>query len=607
MNSEYINSPNETKASNGLEVAIIGMAGRFPGAADIDEFWENLKKGSETITFFTDEELIEAGVSPDLLQDPNYVKARGILENFDGFDAAFFDYIPAEAFAMAPQMRLFHECVWTALENAGYMPEMYKGRIGLYAGASSSSHWETLIYLAVLSQEQEGETGIFSLPDMFSAKQLSNKDNINTRLSYKLHLTGPSYSVQTACSTSLVTVHMAVQGLINGECEIALAGGTAVNTMPRSGYFYQEGMIMSPDGHNRSFDARAKGTVAGDGVGAVVLKLLDNAREDGDHIYAVIKGTAVNNDGGRKVGYTAPSVEGQAEVISTAQYIAEVDPETVTYIEAHGTATELGDPVEIDALKMAFNTVKKGYCALGSVKSNVGHLDAAAGITGFIKTVLALNYGLIPPSLHHETPNPKIDFENSPFYVNTKLKEWQCEGYPRRAGVSSFGIGGTNAHVVLEEYTKQQSETALSKKETPMIMLLSARTSSALAKMTENLAAYLKKNLTANPADVAYTLQVGRKAFEYRRFITCSASTLNQTIGALTSPDTGKVQTARVEIKNRPLVFMFPGVGSEYINMGADLYRAIPVFRDEMNRCFKIIASLTGYNMNVDQINENQA
>ena len=593
MNSDYENNETENKTGNGLEVAIIGMAGRFPGAKNIDELWENLKNGKESITFFSDDELKEAGAPAELLQNPNYVKANGILDGFDRFDASFFGYIPAEAAVMAPQVRLFHECVWEGLENAGYMPETNKGRIGLYAGASSSSRWEAMAYLSSLGKDEKGEPDFLSFAEGFSNSQLADKDNLTTRISYKFNLTGPSFLVQTACSTSLVAVHLAVQGLLNGECEMAVAGGTAVTITRRAGYLYQEGAILSPDGHNRTFDARAKGTVAGDGAGVVVLKLLEDAEADGDYIHAVIKGSAINNDGFRKVGYTAPSTEGQAQVIITAQYVAEVEPGSITYVEAHGTATELGDPVEVEALKLAFgNTAKKESCALGSVKSNIGHLNAAAGIAGFIKTVLALKYGMIPPSLHYETPNPKIDFENSPFYVNTKLKEWKCEGYPRRAGVSSFGIGGTNAHVVLEEYIKRM---AVQKEEGAALILLSARTENTLEKATENIFLYFKNNPGASPQNAAYTLQVGRKHFSHRRTVVCSNT--EELLDALAPENRFKTRTYTLTTrlgKKRPVVFLFPGQGAQYISMGLALHRNEPLFRQEMDRCFKILNPLMG-------------
>lgn len=595
----------------GMEIAVIGMTGRFPGAKNIDEFWENLKQGKESITFFTDEELKEAGVPPALLQNPNYVKANGILENFDRFDASFFGYIPSEAAIMAPQIRLFHECVWEGLEHAGYNPETYSGRIGLYAGATSSSRWETIAYLSEFDKKKEkNQAYSFSL-ELFSNSQLTDKDNLTTRISYKFNLTGPSFSIHTACSTSLVAVHLAVQGLINGECEIAVAGGISLNITQRTGYLYQEGGILSPDGHNRAFDAKAKGTVSGDGTGVVILKLLEDAETDGDYIHAVIKGSAINNDGNRKVGYTAPSVEGQAKVISTALYVAQVDPESITYVEAHGTGTELGDPVEVSALKLAFgNLTKKRFCALGSVKSNIGHLITAAGVAGLIKTVLALKNGLIPPSLHFESPNTKIDFENSPFYVNTELREWRCEGYTRRAGVSAFGIGGTNAHIVLEEYIKPEDDTikgALFEKTAPLtptktfdneLILLSARTENALEKATENLFSYFKKNPNTSLPDAAYTMQVGRKHFNLRRTAICSTNA--ELLDVLAPENRFKTRTYAVTTrlgKKQPVAFLFPGQGAQYITMGLDLYRKEPLFRQIMDRCFEVLNSLMHYDL----------
>ncbi|MDQ1349716.1 MAG: hypothetical protein QG657_16 [Acidobacteriota bacterium] len=599
-NSDYEIIDQENRAGTGMEVAIIGMAGRFPGARNIDEFWENLKNGKESITYFSDDELEEAGIPAELLQNPNYVKANGILEDFDRFDASFFGYIPTEASAMAPQVRLFHECAWEGFENAGYIPDTYSGRIGLYAGASSSSRWEAMNYLSMTAKEEKVAHDFLSFAELITNSQLTDKDNLTTRISYKFNLTGPSFLVQTACSTSLVATHLAVQGLLAGECEMAAAGGTAVNIIRRTGYLYQEGGILSSDGHNRAFDARAKGTVGGDGAGVVILKLLEDAVNDGDYIYAVIRGSAINNDGFRKVGYTAPSVEGQAEVISTAQHIAEIEPGSISYIEAHGTATELGDPVEIEALKLAFTgAVKKGFCALGTVKSNIGHVNAAAGAAGLIKTVLALQHRQIPPSLHYNSPNPKIDFKNSPFYVNTELREWRNEQYPLRAGVSSFGIGGTNAHLVLEEAPNLETtgKTSNTTGKQYELILLSARTPSALDKMTGNLVNYLKRipgNLCL--PDIAYTLQVGRKPMPYREMLVCPSKEINEAIDALATRNSRKVLTGLAE-ETGSLVFMFPGVGSGYSNMGVDLYRAEPIFREAMDRCFEILKPLLNYDI----------
>jgi len=571
-----------TETGTGTEIAVIGMAGRFPGAANIDEFWENLENGVESVSFFSDAELEEAGVEPSLSGAPDYVKANSLMERIEFFDSDFFGFNPSEADIMDPQLRIFHECAWTALEDAGYCPDIYDGLIGLFAGAGANFSWEARVQLS-------GKADILG---RYAAFQLTNKDFLSLWVSYKLNLRGPAVIVQTACSTSLVAVHMACQELLSGGCDMALAGGVGIMHYSKAGYLYREGMIISPDGHNRTFDAKAKGTVSGNGVAVVVLKPLEDAIASDDHIYAVVRGTAVNNDGCRKVGFSAPSVEGQAEVIVAAQVMAEVKPGDISYIEAHGTATELGDPVEVRALKLAFDTVEKGSCALGSVKTNIGHLDAAAGAAGFIKTVLALKHRRIPPSLHFENPNPNIDFENSPFYVNTELCEWKNKNRPLLAGVSSFGIGGTNAHVVLEEWVED------GKRETEndryRLILLSARTKTALDKMTENMARYLEKHPGIDLGDVAYTLQVGRRAFDHRRMLVCGGSDLKGVVEHLSAPGSENVRTFVTREKDRPTAFMFPGQGAQYINMGLGLYKTEPLFRREMDRCFKILADLMG-------------
>jgi amino acid adenylation domain-containing protein len=584
----------------GVEIAVIGMAGRFPGAENVAEFWENLKNGVESVSFFTDEELEEAGFSQEELQDVNYVKARSIFEKIEYFDSLFFDYTPMETEIMDPQLRILHECAWEALEDAGYDPDSYEKLIGFYAGASSNLKWQSLVFLSH-KDEFLGE---------FAANHLLDRDFLSTRISHRLNLRGPAVTLQTACSTSLVAVHMGCQGLLSGDCDIALAGGVTIGSLSKEGYFYQEGMIKSPDGHCRAFDANAKGTIFGSGVGIVVIKRLEDAFEDGDHIYAVIKGSAINNDGIEKAGYTAPSVKGQEEVIRNAHQMGEVEPESISYVETHGTGTALGDPVEIEALKLALNSGKKRSCAIGSVKTNVGHLDIAAGITSFIKTVLALKYRVIPPSLHFNTPNSNINFENSPFYVNTQLQEWKNNRYPLRAGVSSFGIGGTNVHVVLEEapvFGHSSLVTDGNKKDRKyQLILLSAKTPSALEKMSQNLAEYLKRNL-ANPVnpvlsltDVAYTLQVGRKAFKHRKMLV--TSNVEETINLLNSDDETlsaslKVQTFSPKMDKPPVIFMFSGQGAQYVNMGLELYQTDTIFREEMDRCFDILNPLMGYNV----------
>ncbi|MDQ1350671.1 MAG: hypothetical protein QG657_973 [Acidobacteriota bacterium] len=524
------------KERTGLEIAVIGMAGKFPGAVDIHEFWDNIKNGRESISFFSDEELLDDGLDPALLEHPHYVKASGIIEGIECFDAPFFGYTPREAEIMDPQVRIFHECVWAALEDAGCIPGIYDGLIGLYAGATPNFNWQARVLLS----GKDSEIG------SFAANQLSQKDYLTLRISYKLDLKGPSFVLYTACSTSLVAIHLGCQSILNGECDIALAGGVTVIRFRKRGYTYQEGMIGSPDGHCRAFDAGGNGFAAGDGAGVVVLKRLQDAIADRDHIYAVVKGSAINNDGVRKAGFTAPSVDGQAEVIKTAFQMAEVEAESIGYIEAHGTGTALGDPVEIEGLKLAFNTNKKGFCALGSVKTNVGHLDSAAGVVGFIKTVLVLKHSYIPSSLYFEIPNPGIDFISSPFYVNSKPTAWENGRYPLRAGISSFGQGGTNAHIILEEPPKRAGVDEESSLLRPyQLILLSAKSEIALQKMTQNLANYLEKNPSINLADVVYTLHLGRKEFKYRWMAVCSM--VEEIIHALKSPEAGETHVLLAE------------------------------------------------------------
>ncbi len=570
---------------SGLEIAIIGMSGRFPGAKNIHEFWENIKNGVESIAFFSEDELREEGVDPQLLKNSNYVKAKGIPENLDYFDAAFFDYSPQEAETMDPQVRLFHECLWEALEDAGCDPAAFKGLIGIYAGASPNLLWNTKYILAAATTASE----------QFTRIPLNDKDFMATLVSYKLNMKGPSFTMYTACSTSLVAVDLACQGLLTGKCDMALAGGVSIWMPHKTGYLYEENMLLSRDGHNLTFDTRASGTVFSDGAAVVVLKRLEDAIADRDHIYAVIKGSAVNNDGNCKAGYTAPAVAGQAEVIAMAQQLAGVTPGSISYVEAHGTATTLGDPIEIDALTLAFNTSKKNCCAIGSIKSNVGHLNAAAGVAGLIKTALALKHSLIPPTTNLENPNPRIDLDHGPFYVNNQLKKWEQNKYPRRAGVSSFGIGGTNAHVILEEAPGLEKSPGARKWK---LILLSARTRNSLENLTRELVTFLKENPGVNLADATYTLQVGRRHFLHRRMLTCTGT--SEAVRVLSPGSPGVLpgtlnplsSSLEKENQDRPVIFMFPGLGTQYVNMGRELYQEEPVFRQEMDRCFKILESL---------------
>jgi acyl transferase domain-containing protein len=571
---------------DGVEpIAIVGISGRFPGAKNIDQFWQNLRDGVESISFFSDDEVLASGVDPDLLAKPNYIKAFGFLPDVELFDAAFFGFHAREAETMDPQHRIFLECAWEAIESAGYNPETYEGQIGVFSGASLNSYW-----LKNLALNQE-------LPNLVSEFQIllgNDKDFVPTRVSYKLNLKGPSINVSTACSTSLVAVQMACQSLLNYQSDMALAGGIAIRIPQKIGYLYQEGMILSPDGHCRAFDARSQGTVGGSGVGIVVLKRLSDAIADGDFIYALIRGAAINNDGALKVGYTAPSVEGQAAVICEAQAIAGIDPQTISYIEAHGTGTELGDPIEIAALTTAFqaSTDQKGFCAIGSLKTNVGHLDTAAGVAGLIKTALALQHKQIPASLHFESPNPKIVFVNSPFYVNTTLQDWQSQSTPRRAGVSSFGIGGTNAHVVLEEAPELEPSSASRHYQ---LLLLSAKTPTALDAASSNLVKYLQQQPHLNLADVAHTLQVGRQQFTYRRMLVCQ--NVEEAIAYLDTQDPQRVFSQSRESVNQPVVFMFSGQGSQYVGMAQDLYEQEPTFRKHLNRCCQILRSPLGFDL----------
>jgi acyl transferase domain-containing protein len=577
-------SSNNTNQIEGI--AIIGMAGRFPGANNIAEYWRNLRDGVESITFFSDEELRKAGVEASRLNSPNFVKAKGAIENGDMFDAAFFGFTPREAEIMDPQQRLFMECVWTALEDAGYDPETYKGAIGLYGGEGMNSY----LLLNLMSNRD-----LLDSVGLLQASVQNRGDHLTTHVAYKLNLKGPSVTVQTACSTSLVAVHTACQSLLNFECDLALAGGVTITVPLKNGYTYLDGGIYSPDGHCRAFDERAQGTVQGDGVAVVALKRLSDAVNDGDTIHAVIRGSAVNNDGSLKVGYTAPGVNGQAEVIAEAHAMSGVNPETIGYVETHGTGTALGDPVEVDALTQAFRqgTGAKRFCAIGSVKTNIGHLDAAAGVSGLIKTVLALKHRQIPPSLNFEKENPRIDFANSPFYVNAVLSEWKNdEGEPRRAGVSSFGIGGTNAHLVVEEAPEP---VASESKRGWHLLPLAARTSSALDAATLQLHAYLKENPELNPADVAHTLQVGRRKLNHRRVVVCRD--LEDAVRALETLDARRVFTSLQEPRNRPVVFLFPGQGAQYVRMGMELYAAEPTFREHIDSCSEILKPHLGFDL----------
>jgi len=557
-------------------IAIIGMAGRFPGAASVDELWQNLCGGVESTAFFSDAEL-DPNIDPNLRQDPNYVKARGIIDGADRFDAAFFGMSPREAEITDPQQRVFLEIAWAALENAGCDPNTFNGSIGVYAGTGNNTYFPNNI---------AGRSDVISRAGEIQVMVGNEKDYIATRTSYKLNLKGPSVSVHTACSTSLVAVCQAFYALMSYQCDLALAGGISITVPQNSGYLYQEGGMFSSDGLCKPFDAKAEGTVFGNAGGAVVLKRLEEAIADRDTIYAVIRGVGLNNDGAAKVSFAAPSVDGQADAIAMAHAMADVHPETISYIETHGTATPLGDPIEIAALTQAFalKTAAKQFCAIGSVKSNFGHTIAAAGVTGLIKTALALKHQQIPATLHFEKPNPAIDFANSPFYVNAELSEWKAGKTPRRAGVSSFGVGGTNAHVVLEAAPALEPSSPSRPRQ---LLLLSAKTPSALDAATANLRSHLAQHPEIDLADAAYTLQTGRQAFNYRRFAICSDRT--DAVEVLESLPPLRTATRCTESRNPAVIFMFPGQGSQYVNMGLHLYDTEPLFRSTVDRCAEIL------------------
>jgi natural product biosynthesis luciferase-like monooxygenase protein/non-ribosomal peptide synthase protein (TIGR01720 family) len=564
-------------------IAVIGMSGIFPGAHNVEEFWQNLRDGVESISRFTDAELELNGDSA-LARDPRYVKSKAILDGVELFDASFFGFTPREAELADPQQRLFLQCAWSALENAGYDTQRFDGSIGVFGGVSFSHY----LFANLLSNRDLIDSSGF-----LQTSIRNRTDHLTTNVAYKLNLKGPAVTVQTACSTSLVAVHLAAQSLINFECDMALAGGSSISLPQKTGYMYQEGGILSPDGHCRAFDAKAQGTVSGNGVGIVVLKRLEDALADRDHIEAVILGSAIGNDGSGKVGYTAPSIEGQAQVIAEAQLVAGVDPDTITYIEAHGTGTKMGDPIEVAALNQVFKekTNKKGFCAIGALKSNIGHLDTAAGVAGLIKTVLSLKHQTLPPSLHFEQPNPEIDFANSPFFVNAQVRNWESQG-PRRAGVSSFGIGGTNAHVVMEEAPAIESSNETRNYQ---LLLLSARTSTALESATANLAAHLESQKGLKLADVAYTLQTGRREFSHRRAIVCRD--YDDAVQVLRTLNPHRATTGFYEPKQRPVVFMFPGQGAQYVNMARGLYESEPFFRAQVDECSALLKPHMGFDL----------
>ncbi len=564
-------------------IAIVGMAGRFPGADTLDAFWKNIREGIESRESFSEADLDAAGIPPALRADPRYVRAGAVLQEAESFDAAFFGITPREAQVMDPQQRVFLECAWHALEDAGHTGVEPGVGVGVYAGAGFNTYLTSQIM-----QDYELMVAAGGYQLMIG----NDKDFLCTRASYKLDLRGPSITVQTACSTSLVAVVLACRALARGECDLALAGGVSIGFPQRAGYLFQEGMILSPDGHCRPFDAAAAGTRPSSGCGVVVLKRLDEALRDGDTIRAVIRGAAINNDGAAKAGYTAPGIDGQVEVIATALALSGVDARSIGYLEAHGTGTPLGDPIEIAALTHVFreSTSDVAFCRLGSLKAMLGHLDTAAGVAGLIKAVLVLQNRELPPLIHFQSPNPQLGLPSSPFSAQASAESWASDGAPRRAGVSSFGIGGTNAHVVLEEApSTSQGEKA---RAPAHLLTLSAKTPAALDRMTANLAAHLSGHPELNLADVEYTLQVGRRAFEHRRII--AARDTNHAIELLKQPQSAAVPSGAHDGGTRKVAFLFSGQGSQHAGMGAGLYATERVYRDVVDKCAAILTPLLG-------------
>ena len=573
---------SEGKETEG-RIAVIGMSGRFPGAQDVTTFWRNLREGVESVTFFADDEL-EDGADPVTRASADYVKARPVLANVDQFDAEFFGMNDREAALTDPQHRVFLECAWEALEDAGYDPAAYPGAIGVFAGCSMNTY-----FLNNVCRDRkviEDFTDTFQVGD-YPVLMGAGREFLATRVSYKLDLRGPSLTIQTACSTSLVAIAQACQSLLLYQSDMALAGGASISFPQRRGFMHQEGGMVSADGHCRPFDASASGTIFGSGAGVVLLKRLDEAIADGDHVYAVILGCGLSNDGAGKVGFTAPSLDGQTAAIEQALAQAGIGAGSVGYVECHGTATPLGDPIEVAALTKAFrqSSAAQAYCAIGSVKGNVGHLDAAAGVVGFIKTALMLRHREFVPSLNFKLANPHIAFEGGPFFVNTASAPWPDAGDARRAGVTSLGVGGTNAHVILEEAPLRAATEASSGLE---LLTLAARSPSALERMRERLASYLAANPEAALADVAFTLR-RRRRFPHRIAIACRNQVDAQALlaGSL-SP---RVSSGEAPVAPPSVVFMFPGQGAQYVGMARGLYQRFATFRAELDRCAEILAA----------------
>lgn len=570
---------------NQYDIAIIGMSCRFPKSASLEEFWMLISQGQEAMRIFSQDELLDAGLSEDLILNPNYVPVSGYVENADYFDASFFDFHRKEAEITDPQFKMFLECAWEALEDAACIPEHFQRKIGVFVGAGMSlyaSHDMKSYFLHNLYPHKD-------LIDSFEHPQLilgNNQEYLPTRISYKLNLKGPSLNIQTACSTSLVAAHIACQSLLSGECDAAIVGASAFHAPLKSGYLYKEGTFFSPDGHCRVFDKNSEGIVGGNGAGAVVLKRLEDAIVDRDRIRAVIKASAINNDGNAKVSYTAPSFEGQVDVIETAQALAGVSAESISFVETHGTGTKMGDPIEIAALSHVFrkNTNKKNFCALGSVKANIGHLDTASGIASLIKIVLCLENGKIPPQINFSESNSNLGIEKSPFYVNTELKDWEENLFPRTAGLSSFGAGGTNAHFILQQY--ERKDELSSKPGVPQILTLSAKTKESLNQLINKYHAYFSHLEDASLEDISYTTNIGRGHFSYR--FSAVVNSLEE-LQDIFKKGVNSEEFPPPSSDAQEIAFLFTGQGSQYVGMGKDLYEQHPIFKESLDKCANIL------------------
>ncbi|WP_179321073.1 polyketide synthase [Winogradskyella helgolandensis] len=574
---------HKVKKSTGGDIAVIGMAGRFPGASSIKELWDVLKNGKETISFFTPEEL-DKSIPEKLRKDPLYVGARGVVPSAKEFDSRFFGINPKLAEAMDPQQRLFLEIAWEVLEQSGHLPKHYDGNVGVYAGTGTNTYYVNNVL---------PNTDLVNAIGAFQATTVNDKDYIATRTAYHLNLKGPAVSVHSACSTSLLAIAEAVEAIRSGQCDVALAGASSVTSPINSGHLYQEGSMLSSNGHCRSFDAEGKGTVFSDGAAVVLLKGLEDAINDGDIIHGVIKGIGINNDGGNKGSFTAPSIEGESGAIMSAMHDAKISPSDISYIEAHGTATPLGDPIEFEGLRLAFGPQEKNsYCAVGSIKSNMGHLTSAAGVAGVIKTILALKHKQIPPSLGYKNANPAIDFENSPFFVNNELRDWNSEG-KRVAGISSFGVGGTNVHVVVEEYIKKEPVSDISK---PLQLLTwSAKTETSLNGYKTALGNFIKSKPEINIADIAASLSGTRDTFNKRSFALVSSSEHAYT--ELLSEDAVSIKSADLRSVPSHLAFLFPGQGAQYLQMGKALYEHEMVFKEAVDKCSEIVSEALNFDI----------